>query len=252
MTTQADIRFVLVRPRNSGNVGAAVRALRNFGFPAPRVVDMYRFEAEEARRMAAGCEAAVDDIEFFSTMEEALADRSFVAGTTGQGRTRWRLEPIEQGLSTFLPQQWERAAILFGNEKSGLSDDELGYCERVLTIPTVDYHSLNLAQAVLITAWEVRRAVAPQRLQDYPQLATREQIEPMFEQMFAALEAISYLHPGQEAKIRTMMRQLFGRNGLTPREVQIMRGIWHQVLWLASTRNSGEGEEPGDKVTGDG
>lgn len=236
MSASPDIRIVLVRPRNSGNVGSAVRALRNFGFAAPRIVDMYAFDAEEARRLAAGCEANVAEIEFFPDLESALADRSFVVGTTSQHRRHWRLEPIDQALPTFNQTQWEKAAILFGNEQSGLSEEEMRVCERLVTIPTVEYTSLNLAQAVLLTAWEIRKTLTQRPLERGPELAPRELTEPMFEQMFEALERISFLHPGQDTRVRAMLRQLFSRNGVTRRDVQVLRGIWHQVLWLAGVK----------------
>ncbi len=236
----ADVQFVLVRPRNSGNVGMAVRALRNFGFAPPRIVDMYRFAPDEARRMAAGCEAEVDRLQFFDTLEAALADRSFVIGTTALKRKRWRLEPIDQAAPTFTAAQWSRAAILFGNEKSGLSDEELLACERVVTIPTVDYTSLNLSHAVGVTAWEFRRALTSRPYERPPELAPREVVEPMIAQMESALEAIDFLHPGQGKHVRVLLRQMFTRNGLTRKDVQVLRGIWHQVQWISERKTRSE------------
>jgi TrmH family RNA methyltransferase len=228
-----DIQFVLVRPRNSGNVGSAVRALANFGFGLPRVVDMYRFDPDEAKQLAAGCEELVDRLVFYDDLDAALADRSFVVGTTAMKRARWRLEPLRQAVESFEPAHLTAAAILFGNEKSGLSEEELTRCERLVTIPTVGYTSLNLSHAVGVVAWEMSQVVHPSRFEPPPQLAPREVTEPMFEQMFAALERISFLHPGQDERVRVLLRQMFSRNGLTKRDVQILRGIWHQVNWLA-------------------
>lgn len=238
MSQPSDVRFVLVRPRNSGNVGSVVRVLSNFGFPPPRIVRMFRFAEAEARQMAAGCEEAVARIEFYDSLTNALSDRSFVVGTTALKRSRWRLEPVDQAAVNFTAEKWRHAAILFGNEKSGLSEDELAHCERIVTIPTAGYRSLNLSHAVAIMAWEFRKAIEHRPIERGPQLAPRALTEPMFEQMFQALEAISFLHPGQNERVRIMLRQMFSRNGLTQREVQILRGIFHQVLWLAGRSQS--------------
>ena len=234
-----DIQFVLVRPRNSGNVGSAVRVLANFGFAPPRVVDMYRFSAAEAKQMAAGCEDRVDEILFYGTLEAALADRTFVVGTTALKRSRWRLEPLTQAVDDF-SDRWNGAAVLFGNEKSGLSEDELTRCEKLITIPTQGYTSLNLSHAVGIVAWELATTLRPKRREKLPEMAPREVTEPMFEQMFEALESISFLHPGQDERVKVMLRQMFSRNGLTRRDVQVLRGIWHQVNWLAGKARKNE------------
>jgi tRNA/rRNA methyltransferase len=237
-TASPDVRFIFVRPRNSGNLGMVVRSLRNFGFPPPRVVDMYRFSETEAQRMAAGCDEEVAKIEFFPDLESALADRVFVVGTTAAKRSRWRLVPVDQGIPAFTDSQLEAAAILFGNEQSGLSETELTRCEQLITIPTVDYSSLNLSHATTLVAWELRKHLTQRPYEPPPRLATRELTEPMFEQMYGALEAISFLHPGHDEKVRILLRQLFSRNGLTPRDVKVLRGIWRQINWLAGKAGS--------------
>jgi TrmH family RNA methyltransferase len=213
-------------------VGSAVRVLANFGFGLPRVVDMYHYDAAEAKQMAAGCEDLVEQLVFYPTLEAAVADRTFVVGTTAQKRRRWRLEPLTQAVADF-EDRWNGAAILFGNEKSGLTEEELTRCEKLMTIPTQGYTSLNLSHAVGVTAWEFATRLKPREPQLLPQMAPREVTEPMFAQMFAALEAISFLHPGQDERVKIMLRQMFSRNGLTKLDVQVLRGIWHQVNWLA-------------------
>jgi TrmH family RNA methyltransferase len=233
-----DIQFILVRPRNSGNVGSAVRVLRNFGFEPPRIVDMYRFSPDEARQLAAGCEADIDGLQFFPTLDAALADRAFVIGTTAQKRSRWHLAPVDEGVPRVSSAQWKHAAILFGNEKSGLSEEELTRCEEIWTVPTRGYPSLNLSHAVGVVAWEIRRQDPSRRKTPAPELAPREVVDPMFDQMFQSLEKISFLHPGQDERVRAILRQLFSRNGLTRRDVQVLRGIWHQVAWLAGRYSS--------------
>lgn len=236
----ADVAFVLVHPRNSGNVGSAVRVLRNFGFAPPRVVGMYRFSETEARQMAAGCEEDVANVEFYDDLESALADRVFVAGTTALKRTHWRLEPLDQAAARFTDAQLSKAAILFGNEKSGLSEPELTRCERLITIPTEGYKSMNLSHAVGLVAWELRKRMEKPREEPLPELAPREVVEPMLAQMEAALERISFLHPGQDDRVRIILRQMFTRNGLTKKDVQVLRGIWHQIDWLATTKKNGK------------
>ena len=246
----------MVRPRNSGNVGSAVRVLRNFGFHPPRVVDMYRFSPAEARQMAAGCESIVEQIEFFPDLESALEDRAFVVGTTALKRTKWQLEPMPEAVAVFSANQLKNAAILFGNEQSGLSEEELTRCERLITIPTADYSSMNLSHAIGVTAWELhkrlhlhknveRRASSVERPEGVerqastvkgPDLAPRAISEPMFDQMFQALEQITFLHAGQDERVRILLRQMFSRNGLTRRDVQVLRGIWRQISWLAKKK----------------
>ena len=163
------INVVLVEPRNPLNIGAAARALSNFGFPELRLVSPYRVAVEEARS-AVGAEAILISAREFSTVAEAVADCSLVAGTTSGSHRQLAIphERLERAVAKHLKPHTGNTAILFGSEKFGLSNEDLAHCHLTIGIPSRPEHrSINLGQAVAVTLYELIRdpeAKVPRRV----------------------------------------------------------------------------------------
>ena len=126
---------------------------------------------------------------------------------------------------------------MFGPEDFGLSNEDLDHCQGYIRIPTSDYASLNLAQAVQLVAYEwfvVHRKEGGQEVKDLSELAPRESLEPMYAQLMDTLHLIGYTDAQREASARELFRGIFDRAELSEREVLALRGLWRQVTWAAN------------------
>ncbi|MDR3200321.1 MAG: tRNA/rRNA methyltransferase [Spirochaetales bacterium] len=152
-----DLCFILVKPAVAGNIGAAARALKTMGFRRLRLVGACPYRADEALWTAHGSQDILDAAEIFDTLEEAIADRDFVIATTARRRgMKHEYYPPEDLLPLLREKGGKemRAAVVFGCEESGLSNDDLEVCDCVSSVPlAASYPSLNLAQAVMIYAY---------------------------------------------------------------------------------------------------
>jgi len=241
--TESDfLRVVLVEPRNPLNIGAAARAMSNFGFFHLRVVNPYELAFREARS-AVGAEPLLARAEEFKTVAEAVADCTLVVGTTAVGRRQpqhpvRRLEPAARLLRKHLAAG--RVALLFGSEKRGLSNEDLSHCHWLLRIPTREEHrSMNLGQAVAVCLYELGRdphAVAkPEKHLD----ATAADLERLTSLLLDALRASGYLKssPSGSQKSRSAaptdekIRRLVHRLHLSATDAELTLGIFRQILW---------------------
>lgn len=246
------LRIVLVGSKDSANVGSAARAMKNFGLSqlylaAPRCrLDDRAFAL--ASHAADVLEAAV----ITTSVSEALAGCTYVVGTTARSRASERnivLEP-RQAMAR-LPQ--DGAALMFGPEDTGLVNRDLDLCQAFVTIPTSDYASINLAQAVNILAyeWFVQQreatganadgAVAgPAQAGDTSRTtpAPRQELERMYTQLLDVLHYIGYTDRNRAAGVEHLFRRLFDRAEPSVNEVAALRGIWRQAKWAAD-------QEPG-------
>ncbi|HYB90565.1 MAG TPA: TrmJ/YjtD family RNA methyltransferase [Candidatus Binataceae bacterium] len=239
MAAIADIAFVLFRPQQAGNIGAAARALRNMGLRDLRLVA----PAASSRSRAAHAMAVHGDDVLAATavhpdLKSALADRTIVAGTTcrrglyrsGAIALRDAARELADAAAT------NRIAIVFGPEDHGLANRELKLCHRLITIPTApEYPSLNLAQAVMLVAYEMMLALAapPRDAAPAPELAPAPEVAAMFERMKETLVAIGFLPAENPDHIMFALREIFGRSGIRPRELEILNGITSQIRWAA-------------------
>jgi TrmH family RNA methyltransferase len=233
------VRFVLVEPLYAGNVGAAARALKNLGF-GRLVLVRPRCEAtgREARSMAVEAQDVLARAEIHDEIDRALAGAQGVVGTSR--RTGKHRRPHYR-LDHFAPELLQLAmagelAVVFGREDRGLTDAEVDRCTHLVHLPaSPEYGSLNLAQALLLVAYELRRAVAdqtgPAELRDPP--AAHEDREAMYHHLEQALRAIGFLKGDAIEPMMRRLRRLIGRAAPTSSEVQILRGIARQALWAA-------------------
>jgi tRNA/rRNA methyltransferase len=234
----ADIAFVLVRPRSAGNIGAAARALKNMGFADLRLVAPAARNRRMATAMAVHAADVLSDARTFGDLESALADCTITAGTTCRtGLYRSGAENLRAAAPELAAlARRNRIAIIFGPEDHGLSNDELKRCQRLLTIPTAPgYPSLNLAQAVMVVAYElgIAAGAAAHRAGASPEFAPAAQVDAMLARMADALVAIGFLPADNPDHVMFALRAVLGRSGLSARELDILSGIARQMRWVA-------------------
>ena len=258
-------RIVLVRSKDSANVGAAARAMKNFGLDdlvlvAPRC----RIDAR-AHALASHAGDILDAARVVESVGEAIGDLRFVLGTSARRRDNESL-PVWAPRQAAQHVQGTDVAVLFGPEDHGLSNDELDLCQGYVSIPTADYASLNLAQAVLLVAYEVHLArpregrpeAAAHTVADAPSLqlgapptaerAPREQLERFYAQLVDVFHRIGYTDVQRERAILRLYRGLFDRVALTSREVAALRGLASQVLWAADQPPERLPERPSERT----
>jgi tRNA/rRNA methyltransferase len=240
MAPQLDnIAIVLVKPKAAGNVGSVARALKNMGLADLRIVAPRDWDAGAAKVMAVHADDVLGRASFFATLGEALKDRTLTVGTTCRsGPYRSEIRSVRETSSDLVDAAAaNRLAIVFGPEDYGLSNEEIGQCHRLITIPTApDYPSLNLAQAVMVVAYELHlaaeSAVAALEVLSL-ELAPADGVEKMFQRMAEAFEAIGFVSPESADHIMLTIRAMLGRGGLRPRELDILNGLVHQIGWFA-------------------
>lgn len=232
------VRYVLVRPRSSGNVGAAARALKNLGFTRLDLVAPGCDPTDdEARRMAVSAADLLDEARVHADLDAALEGARSVVGTSRregkQRRPRWRLDEIAPELPGLVAAG--DLAFVFGREDSGLTDAELDRCTHIAHFASSEeFGSLNLAQSVLLAAYTMRLALmGPAPKGAVGPLADHASREAAYRHLEAALLSIGFLHEDTAEGMMRRLRRVLGRAGLGPGDVQILRGIARQVLWLA-------------------
>jgi tRNA/rRNA methyltransferase len=231
-----NLRVVLVSPRNPLNVGAAARAMSNFGCFDLRLVNAYRVAVDEARS-AVKASAVLEKAREFPTLAEAVADCSLVVGTTSlENRelqhTLKRLETagtsVRKHLAAGAP-----AAILFGSEKFGLSVDDMTHCDWLIRIPTREAHgSMNLGQAVAVTLYELIRN--PRAVSAAPlakKASTAEQQERLTNLLLDALRKSGYVNEKTAESTERKTRRLVKRMDLPASDAEAMQGMMRQILW---------------------
>ena len=245
----ADIRFVLVGTQHPGNIGAAARALKTMGLSKLVLVAPEDHPSDEAFRRAAGADDVLAAAPVFATLAEAVADCRFVLGCTARSR-RVQLDehdPRAAAERTLALVGEGPVALVFGRERTGLTNDELQLCHAAVHIPAnPEYSSLNLAAAVQVLAYEVRMAwLAGQGVAEakpiHPDetLASHAQLEGFFAQLGETLDEIDF-HKGRtpDSAMRKL-RRLFLRADLREQEVRLLRGILADAQRMARIASGG-------------
>ena len=225
---------VLVATRNPLNIGAAARAMSNFGFTHLRVVNPYDVAFREARS-AVGAAGLLASAEEFKTVAEAVADCALTVGTTAVGTRELQhtLHRLEHGAPLIQRQLASgRVALLFGSEKRGLSNQDLSHCHWLMRIPTRDEHgSMNLGQSVAVCLYELIRDGSAAPPPEPIDRATGGEVERIIELLFAALRASGYLKPHATAATEEKLRRLVRRMDLSARDAELWLGMLRQILW---------------------
>lgn len=234
----ANLIFVLVRPIFLGNIGSVARVLKNFGFERVRLVDPPRnYKDAEARKMSVGAFDVLKRCEVFPTLSDALKDVSFAVGTTsGQSRAVSPLPLLEVVPAAVRASQKNVVAFVFGDERDGLTRDELMRCHRLIAIPTnPDFPALNVAQAVGIIAYELTRADHPAATDSIKTHPAGQADDEFFAHLDALLDRIEFTRRYNRAVILQEIRSLYQRIYPTERELDILSGIVRRLNQKLST-----------------
>lgn len=232
--------FVLVRPQMGENIGAAARAMWNFGLSRMRVVEPRDgWPNQKAVAMASGAGRLLDAAGLHSTTAAALADTSFVFATTARSRdlTKPVFAPEEaMAKAADLVRDGGKVAILFGPERAGLENDDVARANAIISVPiNPDFPSLNLAQCVLLCAYEWRRATAQIEMAVTEMAgtgwATGKDVEHLAAHYEDRLSEAGFFYPTEKAEgMKITLRNLWSRMPLTRADVQILQGILRQMV----------------------
>jgi tRNA (cytidine32/uridine32-2'-O)-methyltransferase len=232
------VDVVLVRPARAANVAAACRALKNMGLRSLVLVEPPAgLQEPDARALAYGAWDVLDAAVVRPRLREAVSACTLVAGTSGRSHAEaW--DPRRLAAEAASRTGGGRLAIVFGPESSGLRDDELKACHVRVHIPSDPAHpSLNLAQAVMVVAYELRLAALREAASPTPVAVTERaaagDLEAALDDLREALIGIGYLSPANPDAILAEWRALIARAGPSPREVSLVRGLARQVRWAA-------------------
>ena len=235
MSVLNNIAVILVQPQMGENIGAAARAMANFGLSDLRLVaPRDGWPSDKAEAMAAGALAAMKPVQVFETLEDAVADLNYVMATTARPRDMVKPVFTAQGAA----QEWLRRArdnqtigLVFGAERAGLTNDHIALCSSIITIPTsADFSSINLGQTVLLVAYEFLQAQSdtPACTMDHgdSEPVSQEKLEEFVKRLEDELETGGFFRSeGLKPTIRRSIRAMFTRADLSDQEIRTLHGI---------------------------
>ncbi len=226
-------KIILVHPRDPKNIGAAARAMKNFGFTELTVVAPFAPSWNEAVS-AVHAEDVLTQARVFDSLAEAVADCTFVVGTADHTRIAGKHRMYTpRDLVVELASTDHRSALVFGSEKHGLTNDDLAHCHCTMSIPTTpDCPSMNLGQAVAICCYELTRAATPLRERTTTRrFATAGEVETSLQLLMMVLREANFVLPHTEAATAIKLRQRLLQLGLTPKDVNQLCGVLRQIQW---------------------
>jgi TrmH family RNA methyltransferase len=236
LLTQAELdrlAVVLVATRNPLNIGAAARAMTNFGFRHLRVVNVFEPAFREARS-AVSASALLKAAEHYTTVAEAVSDCALVVGTTAARREfQQPLRRLEDGVRVIRRRIASgRVALLFGSEKFGISNKDMSHCHWLMRIPTVEANiSMNVGQAVAVCLYELVRDAKTPRLPEKLPLAEAGEMERLTTVLLEALDASGFLDRRRVKTSEERIRRLVRRLHLPARDATMWTGMFRQILW---------------------
>jgi TrmH family RNA methyltransferase len=230
-----NVVFIIVRPTYPGNIGAAARAMKNFGFSHLRLVEPpHGYKDYKDKWMAVGAYDLLENSEVFDNLSDALKDVSLAVATSSARRRDEAPQPITEvtpQLLSALPQQ--KVAFVFGNEQNGLEKDELRRCHHIATIPSnPDFPVLNLAQAVGIVAWEMWQVLCTDASVDNSatdQLSTGAIDDDLFSQIDRLLHVAGFTRTYNRDLVVQELRAVYQRMHPTAREVDLIKGALYKI-----------------------
>lgn len=226
------IRIVLVNPSHPGNIGAVARAMKTMGLQQLYLVQPKLFPHPEAEARAKQAEDILAKAVVVDTLPEAIADCCLVLGTSARPRNLvWPTLNVADAKEIIIQEaQHNHVAIVFGRERTGLSNEEIQLCHYRLNIPAnPDYSSLNLAAAVQIVAYEIYQAylkqAGPLTRVEQVDLANMAELAGLYKHLEQVLTQTGYLDPAQPGLIMPRLQRLYNRARLDRVEINILRGI---------------------------
>jgi tRNA/rRNA methyltransferase len=234
--------IVLVRPQLGQNIGKAARAMLNFGLTEMRLVaPRDGWPNPDAGPAASGADLVLEHAQVFATVQEAIADCSIVFASTV--RRRDLVMPVvgPSEMADTVAASGQRSAILFGPERSGLETEEVALAQAIVTVPiNPDFASLNLAQAVILLAyeWSKRSALVQPPVKELEPIAPHGELEGLIVQLDQALAEKGYFHPPSRTQAtRNTIRTILTKTGWSAREVKAVRGIIRALIGSPRHRN---------------
>jgi tRNA/rRNA methyltransferase len=229
-----NVCIILSRPRYPENIGAAARAMRNMGLEQLMVVEPQNYDMSRVLKMAThGAVEVVEQIKVYEDLRAAVAPLSYIVGTTarlgGQRQLVGSAARLAQKLAPISKEN--QVGLLFGPEDRGLTNADIRLCHELVNIPTAEFSSLNLAQAVMVVCYELRRYNQPGGQTFVPRLANRHELDGMYAQLKDILVRISYIQPDNPDYFMNNLRHFGTRLKLRAKEVSIIRGICRQIDW---------------------
>ncbi|MEN2985106.1 MAG: RNA methyltransferase [Thermodesulfovibrionaceae bacterium] len=234
MSWKQNIYFVLVEPKEPGNIGSSARAIKNMGFTRLVLINPPLL-SDEAYWMAWASKDILEQAEIYKGLDDALMDKALVVGTTRRrGSKRGVIVDIRQGVKrVYEVSQQNKVALLFGREDKGLFNEEIEKCGYLMTIPTSELQpSLNLSQAVLLVAYELMRC---EEFKDYHMerqfYIDQAELNKFYERLKSVLKKIGYIpeNPDIEKRIINNFKHLFGRTGLAFWELKLLHGLLSHI-----------------------
>lgn len=232
-----NISIVLVKPQIPENIGSAARAMNNMGISSLILVEPKNPDTERILKSATiHSSEIIDRMKVYNDLSDAVGEFNYIAGTTARlGAIRPAITAPRRLAETLVSvTQKNKAAILFGPEDRGLSNEHLRYCHTILTIPTADMASLNLSQAVMIVCYELFMSGKAKTNISYPRMANSFELEGMYEHLKEVLMKIGFLNPQNPERWMSYIRRFLSRVSLTAREVRLIRGISRQIDWYTN------------------
>ncbi|NTU42333.1 MAG: RNA methyltransferase [Nitrospirales bacterium] len=228
-----NLSFILIDTLESGNIGAAARAMKNLGFSRLELVSPRNFPSDEAGWFAHGAEDILASAKVYRKLETALQEKTVIIGTTRRsGKRRGSVQPIREAAQEIRRcAENNTVAILFGREDRGLTNEEAAACSFMITIPSAPEHpSFNLAQAVLIIAYELSSSDYP--IAFPPQIISHGEFSQLFERLRRIIKSAGYEAKGirdSEDEIMSDLRRIISRAGITEREARMLHGVISQM-----------------------
>jgi TrmH family RNA methyltransferase len=225
------VRIVLVETSHPGNIGAAARAMKTMGLADLALVRPKHFPSEEATARATGADDVLARATVHDTLVDAIAECGYVVGASARLRTvaLTIADPREAAGEIWRRWPTDKAAIVFGPEQSGLTNDDLARCHALLHIPTsAEFSSLNLAMAVQVVSYELRMGMPdrapPRGPETDSRLATAAELEGLHEHLERLLTESEFLHPAHQKQVKLKLRRIFHKATLELNELNILRG----------------------------
>jgi len=228
----SNIRIILVEPSHPGNIGGVARAMKNMGLEQLYLVSPEKFPHPDASARAAGADDVLSSAVVVDSLRSAITDCTLVMGASARLRTlSWpQLPPREAGRQVAAMAQSSQVAMVFGRERTGLTNSELDLCQYLVHIPANEqFSSLNLAAAVQVIAYEIFTSVqeisGQSELETDVKPANQEDVQRFYEHLEETLIRIDFLDPEQPRKLMRRLRRLYNRAQPDEVEINILRGI---------------------------
>ena len=244
--------IILVEPQLGENIGMVARAMANFGLAELRLVNPRDgWPSEKARAAASRADHVIDGVVVFDTLQDAVADLTYVGATTARPRDNFKpvVGPVEAGRTLRArANAGQRTGLLFGRERFGLYNEEIGLADEIVTFPVnPQFSSLNIAQAVLLMSYEWMKSGLERETDTNfagPDLtpADKHHIHGFLDHLDAALSARGYFRPAaKKPKMLDNVRAVFTRPGFTEQEVKVLRGVLASLDYFSPKEPRGAG-----------